>query len=347
MHVLAYISTKGRTQTSLPLAISSIINQTRRPDQFILFDDNTEPTDLRTDPTYEKLFQLMDNLAISWQVVFGRKMGQHHNHEIAQSMAKEIAWRVDDDCIAAPNVLELALKHFRDPKVGAVGGSVLTPPYTFLHNIPPRPNSIHTVFSEPNIQWFQLPPNNVLGVDHLHCTYVYRKGLAAFNLALSPVAHTEESTHTFEIRRAGYKVLVDTNIVTYHLKLPSGGIRNPEASKVMYDHDTRIWKKKLIEWGVWDGKIDNSVAYLDCGIGDHYVFRHFVLPKLIERHGHVKLGVCFPDVFNGISEVEVLSLSDVLAKGLIKDANDYNVYAYMMEHPGLSLQQCFEGLYHV
>jgi len=47
MNILCSISTKNRYDTFLPLAIQSVINQSRSPTKLIIFDDNDDPRDLR------------------------------------------------------------------------------------------------------------------------------------------------------------------------------------------------------------------------------------------------------------------------------------------------------------
>ena len=58
--VLCSIGTRGRYDTTLPLALAAIINQTKIPDKLIIFDDNDEPRDVREELIYKNLFQMMD-----------------------------------------------------------------------------------------------------------------------------------------------------------------------------------------------------------------------------------------------------------------------------------------------
>jgi hypothetical protein len=63
MSVTAYISTKDRYYTTLPIAIMSIAMQTVRPDKFILYDDG-EQKDLRKEKLYSNLFSVLDDKKI-------------------------------------------------------------------------------------------------------------------------------------------------------------------------------------------------------------------------------------------------------------------------------------------
>ena len=60
MRILCSISTRGRYDTTLPMAIQSVITQTRLPDKLVIFDDNDNPKDTREDPKYRYLFSLLD-----------------------------------------------------------------------------------------------------------------------------------------------------------------------------------------------------------------------------------------------------------------------------------------------
>ena len=73
--VLCSIGTRGRYDTTLPLALAAIINQTKKPDKVVIFDDNDEPRDVREELIYKNLFQMMDLKDIQWEWVFAQKSG--------------------------------------------------------------------------------------------------------------------------------------------------------------------------------------------------------------------------------------------------------------------------------
>jgi len=125
-HVLCSISTRGRDHTTLPLAIQAVIMQTRPPNHLIIYDDNTDAMDPRQDPVYDNLFRIMSVRGISWEWIWSQKKGQHHNHQLANQQATKWVWRVDDDCVPEPHVLETLLSHVTD-QVGGVGVACLTP----------------------------------------------------------------------------------------------------------------------------------------------------------------------------------------------------------------------------
>ena len=125
--VLCSVATRGRYVTTLPMVLMAIANQTRPVDKLVVFDDNADPKDLRGDPMYARMFQMLEAKGIPWEWRFAERKGQHHIHQKANKMGYEWVWRVDDDAVPEPNVLERLLK-YAIKGVGAVGGSILTPP---------------------------------------------------------------------------------------------------------------------------------------------------------------------------------------------------------------------------
>jgi len=301
--VLCSVSTRGRSHTTLPLALQAVMNQTRKPDKIVIFDDNDENQDLRSDPIYKNLYWMMDAKKIAWEWLWAGKKGQHHNHQMANCMGFDWVWRVDDDAIPEPNVLEVLLAH-TGPKVGGVGGSVLMPPNYFEEANPT--GKIEAIDHEPNSQWQRV--NKIKRVDHLHCSFLYRAGVYDYNLGLSRVAHREETLFSFGLKQKGYELLVVPDAVTWHLKAPSGGIRM-EDKQEMFAHDEQIFRNMLAHK-------DHTIVVLNNGMGDHIVFTH-VLPEI---KNPLVFG-CYPEIIPCRSIAE--------AKDLFGDIEMYNIYAKM------------------
>ena len=320
MSILCSISTRGRYDTTLPMAIQSVISQTLKPDKLVIFDDNDEPKDLRGIQHYEYLFRMLEEKGIEWQVVFGEKKGQHFNHQKANLMGYDWVWRLDDDTVAEPNVLE-NLYSYVSPEVGGVAGSVLTPPFVKVTNSTGKIENIE----EANLQWDYI--RHVQEVDHLHCSFLYRAGVYDYNLGLSQVAHREETLFTFGLKQKGYRMLLAPNTVTWHLKNRQGGIRTFQEE--MFAHDEYIFRNYL-------KYKDSTIVVLNCGMGDHIVFTH-VLP-------HIKrpeVFTCYPDIVPG------RSLDD--AANLFGDIDShYSVYHKMDQWNWKdSLENAFKKLYNV
>jgi glycosyltransferase involved in cell wall biosynthesis len=320
--ILCSISTKNRYDTFLPLAIQSVINQTRLPDKLVIFDDNDEPRDVREDPKYKYLLSILNLKNVPWDYVFAGKKGQHYNHQIANTMGYEWVWRVDDDNSPEPNVLQNLCSYISDD-VGAIGGSVLTTDW----NCEPRTvtGKIENLDNEENIQWGHI--KEVKEVDHLHCSFLYRAGVVDYNLGLSKVAHREETLFTYQLKQKGFKNLVVPDTITWHAKSSSGGIRS-EHLRELYDSDEKIFRNIL-------GLENKTVVVLDCGMGDHVVFK-----KVLEDISNPLVFSCYPELIPGRSIGE--------AKMLYGDIDCYNIYRKMDQWNWTgSLEDAFRKLYGV
>jgi len=318
--VLCSVATRGRYLTTLPLVLNAVINQTRPVDKLVVFDDNDEPKDMRKEMIYSYFFQMLNAKGIEWEWLFAEKKGQHHIHQRANLMGYDLVWRCDDDAIPEPNVLENLIKHF-DRRVGAVGGSVLTPPY--MPDTSSSTGRIDDIDNEPNIQWGVIDASR--NVDHLHCTFLYRAGIADYNLGLSRVAHREETLFTYSLAQKGWQIKVVPNAVTWHMKNPEGGIRS-ETKAELYEHDERIFRN-ILEYR------DKTIVVLNCGLGDHVVFSH-VLPAI----PNAEVFTCYPEVVPGKSIAE--------AQHLFGDIDYWNVYKKMDQWKWKdSLENAYRKLY--
>ena len=337
--VTAYISTKDRYFTTLPLAIMGIANQTFKVDSLIIFDDG-EQLDLRKNSLYGNIFKYLDMKNISWSVVFGERKGQVLNHQKALDMVKtEFIWRVDDDNFPEPTVLE-NLMRWMDDNVGAVGSIVRVP----NQEIFPREKcsgDIQRCVDTPNLQWSDS--NSILETDHLHNTFMYRKSAArhGYQMDLSPVGHREETLFTHGIRTNGYKLLVIGEVITWHFREATGGIR-AYGNVELWEHDDKIFKEEMRKRGVLFD--NNKYIVLDNGIGDHYAFKH-ILDELIERYGrnNIVIASCFPDALAD-SGVRQISIAD--ASNLFGDITRFNIYHWMWKHQwNKSIVDAFRSLY--
>jgi GT2 family glycosyltransferase len=318
--VLCSISTRGRYDTTLPLALQAILNQTKLPNAIIIYDDNNDSRDVRGELFYDYFFKICEIKNIKWEWVFAEKKGQHHNHQKANENKFEWVWRIDDDCIPEPNVLE-TLFNYTHKSVGAIGGAILTPPLQFNQFKPT--GKIENIDSEPNIQWSFI--NETKEVEHLHCSFLYRAGIHDYNLGLSRVAHREETLFTYGLYLKGYKIFVVPNATSWHLKNPQGGIR-AETSKEMYEHDELIFRNTL-------AYKDKKIVVLNCGMGDHIVFSH-VLPEI----KNAEVFTCFPEIIPG------RSLSE--AKSLFGAIDEWSIYKKMKQWEWTdSLENAFRKMY--
>lgn len=320
MQILCSVATRGRYTTTLPLVLSAIINQTRLPDKLVIFDDNDESQDMRENPMYRHLFAMMDIKGLKWEWLFAEKKGQHHIHQKANEMGYEWVWRCDDDAVPEPNVLE-QLCSYIDTTVGAIGGSIFTPPYIPDTSI--STGDIDKIDLEPNIQWGNI--NVTKEVDHLHCSFLYRAGVHDYNLGLSRVCHREETLFTWGLRQKGYKILAVPNAVTWHFKNPEGGIRS-ETKQEMFAHDEQIFRNFL-------QYRDKTIVVLNSGLGDHIVFSR-ILPSIRSPI----VFTCYPEIVPGKSIAE--------AQNLFGDLDQWNIYKKMAQWKWKdSLENAYRKLY--
>ena len=318
--ILCSVATRGRYESTLPLVLEAIINQTKLPDKLIIWDDNDNAEDVREKLFYKYFFQRLTIKGVQWEWNFAHKKGQHHIHQMANTRGYDWFWRIDDDAIPEPNVLEtLSLYAFEG--IGAVGGAILTPP--LLYNTFNITGKIDNINNESNIQWNFI--NETKEVEHLHCSFLYRAGIYDFNLGLSRVAHREETLFTYGLHQKGYKILVVPNANTWHLKNPTGGIRS-ETSQEMYDHDEKIFQNFL-------QFRNNTIVVLNCGMGDHIVFKH-----ILSNVKNPLIFSCYPEIIEGKSIAE--------AEHLFGDLDQWNIYKKMEQWKWKdSLENAYRKLY--
>jgi hypothetical protein len=301
------------------MAIQAVMNQTLKIDHLVIFDDNDEDKarDIREIQVYRYLLHMLELKGISWSVIYGRRLGQHHNHQMANTMGYEWVWRVDDDCVPEPHVLETLMSH-TSPSVGAVGGSILTPPFAPVHGSTGRIEDIY----EPSIQWDYIKEKQE--VDHLHCSFIYRAGIVDYCLSLSRVAFREETLFTYALKKRGYQLFVVPGADTWHLKNKEGGTRIENQN--LYAQDDWIFHNFM-------KYKNNTIVVLDCGLGDHLVFRH-VLPEV----KNPIIFSCFPEIVPGDSIAEAYRLFGDLAQ--------FNIYGKMEQWKWKdSLESAFRKMY--
>ena len=305
--VLCSIPTKDRYDI-LPLCVMAVANQTKKPDKLIIYDDG-EHKDLREHPIYRHLFITLDSVGIAWEVKFLDGKGQHHAHQMANNAGFDLVWRLDDDTIPEPDVLAKLLDRIQYD-IGAVGGAVIMPGQEQEGGT----NKIEDIYHLPNVQW--KVGHGVVEVDHLYSSFLYRAGIVPYCTDLSPVAHREETIFSHELKMAGWKLIVDTSIRTWHYRQDSGGIRSHDQ-KFFYEHDEKIFTKKMGEWGY-------KLIPLGTGLGDHLAFKNIV-PDLLKKYRHLVIGATFPEVFNGDARMTVIPF------GAAAQWCDDNIYKWMID----------------
>lgn len=340
--VTAVVSTKDRYFTTLPNLLVSIALQTMKPKKLIIYDDG-EQKDLRKEPLYHNIFVLLERNGISWEVKFGNQKGQVDNHQRSIEDAEtEWIWRLDDDNVAEPDVLEKLLKNVSDD-VGAVGGLVLDPKFNYNNLNKLASNKIEDIYLGLNVQWYKWAGEISREVDHLYSTFIYRreaaKKIGGYCMELSRVGHREETIFTYSLKRAGWKILVDSSAITWHMRDPQGGIRS-DSHKDMWGYDEMIFRRKMEDWGV--KATEMKLCVLDSGLGDHLIFSK-VLQDLKKKNLNIVVACCYPEVFKEEKSIITISISD--AQQMV-DINEHNIYKWMWDRGWTkSLEQAYREMY--
>jgi hypothetical protein len=325
--VVAYISSKDRYWTTLPSAMLCVIQQTVKPQKFILFMDG-EHIDLRNNDLYLGLFKMLDYYNIIWQVVFGQGKGQVLNHQNAIYMANtEWLWRIDDDTFPQPNVLEGLLACNR-PDVGAIAGLVIDTNNP-IRKIPPDFKS--TIDNlQLNRQWFLHNTTEPIETEHLYSTFIFKKEAAKHGYCqlLSPAGHREETIFTYEMYRNGWKLLVNPQVISWHVRQGQGGIRTHHNHPEYWDFDEKVFQMKLKEWGVKTE--EKKLIVLDCGKGDHVLFK-MILPEVKEKYKNCKIMIAatFPEILEDETGIQLLSIAE--AANLQPNLDRYNIYRFCID----------------
>jgi len=335
INVTVDVCTKGRYYSTLPSCLISIATQSVLPEKIIIVDDTAlaERIDLRNISVYQNIFSLFDKKGIKWEVVFGDDRGQVFGHNIVLESAKtDFIWRIDDDGFAENNVLEKLYSLIsNDKKVGAVSCSILDPKSYSVSDEErtETANLMKNLFASPNFQWVKYNKSFTVDAEHLYSSFLYRKKAAVhgFCRILSKVGHREETIFTHEMFRHGYRLLIDTGAIVWHLREEKGGIRKG-SNEEMFNNDEGVFKKYMNEWKIEDEGC--KLIVLNSGIGDHYMFRS-VFPEILEKHKDKEfiLAVCYPEVFEEFKDIEIISIADAEK---ICDTDKYNIYKFCIDN---------------
>lgn len=306
--ILCAIPTKDRYDM-LYHCLQAVAMQTVKPDKLIIYDDGKRE-DMRESPIGNHIIKLLSDREIDWEVVYTPGIGQHIAHQMANVSGYDLVWRLDDDTIPEPNVLEKLLSHML-PTVGAVGGAVYEPGNIVLGGS----SKIEDFFNDSNLQWG--PNQGIHDVDHLYSSFLYRAGIVNYKSKMSNVSFHEETIFSYRLKLLGYRLIVDTNIKTYHFKSSSGGCRD-KNNQWAYEWDQQEFMKIVEEeWGI-------KVIHLGVGIGDVYMFKHLI-PELLKKYKLVVIGSCYNEILAGTG-VKLISYE------CVKNYASENVYDWCQQY---------------
>lgn len=268
--ITCVIPTRDRYD-SLFSCLVSVLLGSKKPNEILIYDDSVKKKNIFK----QERFLYLKQFGVKIEVIPTEQIGQSHIHELSQADARyPLIWRIDDDCLVDKNCLSYLVSNM-DKTVGAVGGLIHIPgkiPLTVE-----REQSINeTNFHVQMCGHRTLTP---FEVEHLHCSFLYQKGIVPFAYKiLDKCGLCEETIFTHELYRMGYKLLVDPRAVTYHFQSKKGGMRDHhiekgyEINREILEHKKKLWKK-----------IDpKSKMIIDAhGIGDSIVLQK-CLSRIIE-----------------------------------------------------------------
>lgn len=334
--VCAELSTRGRYWSTLATTLIAVATQLRTPDKLIIYDDNTEPQDLRDNWLYQYVFGLLREKNIIWSVQFTKGRGQVPNHQDALMNSDcKYVWRLDDDNVPEANVLDELLKKIKsDVNIGAVS-CMIHHTNNLISSAPSTIRNKMSEFGKPEfgpIEWHQIEKE--YDAEHLYSTFLYNRqyGIDAggYLTSLSRVGHCEETIFSNRIFRSGKQLKVIPTCKTFHLRNPEGGIRD-NTSAAMFESDEQQFKDYYIECQGVDSK--EKVFYLDNGLGDHYDFKE-AFKEIVKRYEGYKIYIacCYRQVFSDLNNVHIISLAEASLKITKANIENQNVYLFMIKN---------------
>jgi glycosyltransferase involved in cell wall biosynthesis len=320
--VLCAVPTKNRYDV-LYHCLQAVAMQTLRPDKLIIYDDGKRE-DMRENPIGAHLARLLSSREIDWEVIFTPGIGQHVAHQISNTSGYEFVWRLDDDNVPEPDVLERLMSHM-SPEVGGVGGAVFEPGKPVMGGS----SRMEDFFLGGNVQWG--PGQGVHEVDHLYSSFLYRAGIVNYKHNMTNVAFHEETIFSYRLKLAGYRLIADTDVRTYHFRSPYGGCRSVD-SKWAYELDHREFMRMAEEeWGI-------KVIHLGAGLGDCLMFKH-IIPELLAKYRTVVVGSCYNQALEGTG-------AKLVPYECVKQFASDNVYDWASERQWKgSLIEAFREMY--
>jgi glycosyltransferase involved in cell wall biosynthesis len=200
------INTKNR-EDGLYTALFSILEQSMKPKEILIYDDSDKPKhkNIWNLERFKYLQELADLYHIEIKYKKTNSVGQTVNHQRSQVEANsDYIYRLDDDESAHTMVLERLYSIISSNyKVGAVGPLVITP-----GNTGTTENNSQSINDTQDHSQRYFHTNEVqYEVDHLHSSYMYRKGIAGFpDKILHSCGICEETIHSHEMFRKGFKL---------------------------------------------------------------------------------------------------------------------------------------------
>jgi len=267
MTVTVLLTTCDRYETTLPLCLMSIFNQSYKPDRIVLVDDS-KIKKFYDYPLLKNILVLFKEKNITFDYLHGASKGAVPALQTGLDNI-ESGWifKTDDDNILSSDVLEIFVNNIK-PNIGAMGGVIhdkyMHTFYNKKSKTTPKEEDgyysrIENIYSEFNIQMSPEQTDEIKKVQHIHSNYFFKRELSDnYPLELSPSSHREETIFTYNIFRKGYDMIVIPQAIIYHLYYDhhSG---NRQWGKEYQKKNELFFIEKLKEWGIIPNILIDSI----------------------------------------------------------------------------------------
>jgi len=321
-HVTVVIPTRNRYDY-LSHTLGALARQTYNNFSIIIIDDTDDAQDIRTIPLLAHQLALLDRRHIQWKVVFGKKKGPQWSHQMGLQLAEsELILRVDDDEYPERQTIGKLVQQFKDPKVAAAGGLVMAPSSPEFND---EAEFVAKAMGPPiHIQHFNQAARTY-EVQHLTSSFMFRKSVAqeigGYFTGYSRVGHREETDFTYRMFHAGYKLIVDTDIVTWHFQSPSGGIRSNNPAGSLWAEDDKLFWERVKELVRNDD--DKIFVPIFAGVGDHIATTAMLQALRKSTDKQIVVGASSEDILHGNPNIDVFWPLEV-----VSDLSEHPVNVY-------------------
>lgn len=259
--ITVLLTTFERYETTLPICLLSLVNQSRIPNRIVLVDDNKEKK-FYDSSELKNIISFLRIKGIQFDYYHGQSKGATSALQIGLDKISD-GWvlKVDDDNSLEYNVIELFENNISN-NVGAIGGLIIdkTIRQDIEYNLYPKCvdgyyNKIENIFSEFNIQLIQNQTDEIKKVEHIYSNYFFSRDLVrSYPIELSPSCHREDTIITHTIFRKGYDLLIIPKAKTYHLQT----IKNSGDGKWdnTMNKNELIFIEKMKEWEIIPQKVE-------------------------------------------------------------------------------------------
>lgn len=253
--ITVFLTTCDRYDTTFPLSLLSILNQTRLPDKILIVDDSKKK-EFYNNSIVKQLLTLANWKKVPIDYLHGESKGQVPALRLGlNEISDGWVYKMDDDNILESNVLEIFEKNI-DDSIGGMSGVILDKSaLSRTEGQIMMSSKIEDIYSHFNIQMVGIQSSTPKEVEHIYSNYFFRRDLAGYwPEQYEPSSHREDTTFTYQIFRKGYKLVVFPEVIIYHM---NNGEKtgNRQYGKEYTDNNEKVFLKKLEEWSVIPDKL--------------------------------------------------------------------------------------------